>query len=300
MPRSISVGGRRVPTDVVVAPRFKPFGNAGANQMQSRPFEMGASIEACVHEQDQTAAGPGTVGVVVEDINSGERRVLSAGHVLDAMDDDLIQPAILYGGHNRTPPPPKQPPDPKSNVGSVRRIAGGGVDGGIAETTAATPNVIGLGPPTGTYWPMADMPVQKSGASTGVTAGTVTYKSVAFYAANAPKKWLRLFPNIFTGSPPHQPVPSPKDAVMSDLFLVDSAAFCAGGDSGSLVMAGPGAALQAFADDLLSGRPAAERARFAQALQNRAVGLLIGGGSSVTLCQEIDTILNALSVTLVI
>lgn len=290
MPRSIRVGSRRVRTDVVVLSGFEPH--------QYRPMQMGCSIQACVHNQNVPAAPMGTAGAVVEEIVSGERRLLSAGHVFSAVDEDVIQPSIMFGGQNRVPPAAGQPPDPKDNVGSVRRVASGGIDGAIAETSAAVPDVISFGPPTGTYWPLVDMPVRKHGALTGATEGTVVYSNAKAFTAIA-KWWLATQPQVFTGSPAHQPVPAPGAAQMPGLFLVEPGSFSIPGDSGSLIMAGPPGSLQTWADRRLAGLPQADRTRYAQALENRAVGLLIGGSAKQTVGQDIDTILDALSVTLV-
>jgi hypothetical protein len=297
LPSFIIVGKKRIRTDVRVLSSFRPL-QADENRKRHRPVQMGSSIAACPLNQD-APFGTGTAGARVHDAgNPNVHFLLSAGHVMKGQTNDLIQPGGVDGGHNRTPPPPGQPPDPKDNIGDVLRVASGGVDGGIAEVTFSETNVIGLGSPTGPYFPVVGMPVQKSGRRTGITQGRVTISNTKIMKQDI-ETWRQLVPQVFTGSPPTRPLPGPGKASMDRLFYVEPAGFGDHGDSGSLIMAGPSQALKDWMVELIKPITPADQDRFAQALNGKAIGLLIGTGNpSGVLAQGIKPILRALAIKL--
>jgi hypothetical protein len=287
LPTVIKVGHNLVPTDVRKVPKFRPMGNPTLNRKRLRPVEMGAIIQPFAHMQDTNIYGAGTAGALVHDL-TGSHYLLSAAHVLVQRGLDVVQPSRTYGGHNGTPPPPGQPPDPKDRIGSVRKIASNGIDGGYAEVTASVTTVINIGKPTGSFFPLLNLPVQKSGATTGVTLGRIDVSNIQFFD-QVLHVWYAQVPQIFTGVP--------KNLIsMPGLFTIFPNNFLMPGDSGSLVMAGPPPALEIYARDHLNSTQT-EAVKFANGLDRMAIGLGIGRGQS-GIGQEIDLITSELAVSL--
>ena len=309
LPRSIHVRGEVVPTDVVEAgpALLTALGDPGPNRQTLRPVEMGASIRICPQQANGTVA-IGTAGAVVKTRDGGDRYVLSAGHVYTAPLNDVVQP---FSGRNRDPPKPPAPPVVNQHVGQVIRLAGGGIDAGLAETTAATPRIVGIGNPQAPRPPVVGLRVQKSGHASGVTASHVLYTNVA----GIPAPGGGAFPNVFlvANVSPNQPNP---------LNMIP--AFTLPGDSGALVVAGTpgkkaefGPDIDAFLRALRALGPlgktfadtitrALDRAALGLAIANLHLGFSPPGGPPgmthtvpVTLCQLIQPTLDAFDVDLV-
>lgn len=302
LPASIRVKGKRVLTDVVVLKALVPLANNAANIARQRPMNIGAQIEAMIHDQNVEVSpdGYGTAGAVLKRKDNNALVLLSCGHVLHAMDDDLIQPSMQNGQGNATlADKQKHPPDFKDAVGGVRKIAGGGVDAGYAETSATT-TIIGIGPYTSIQPSMPGLPVIKSGATTGVTEGHIDNDDQKIFNRLA-NVLANTHPQIFAGQKPSQ-LPS-----LADLFLVKPATFGSGGDSGSLVVVGPEAALEAWINDQagLKNLKKAAKDALKAALLHSAVGLLCfsGVGRSVGYAgfigQKLQAALDALNCDLV-
>ncbi len=300
LPDHIEVSSRRVPTVVKPFPRLDLAADPAANRKPSRnPIVMGCQIGICHKELDDEYAW-GTAGAVVYDAaNPQQKYLLGAGHVMRLHSNDVIQPSTATeGAHNRTR---KSFPDRKANIGSVIRIAPGGVDAGIAEIDFATPDIIGLtapGPPEG---PMVGLPVQKSGATTGVTAGRIGEKNAVVFKQLAEWMWDHVF-EIFVGSP-HTPgfrIPRRRDASLRGLFVITPTDFADKGDSGALIIVGPQKEIDDYVDSRFRRVYPSTRDALKHTLKSRAVGLLIGVRyPDGAVGQEITLALDALKVRLV-
>jgi hypothetical protein len=302
IPKTLLVGRKRIPTDVQRLRRVEATGDPTANREDSRnKMEMGHSISSLPHDTDG-AASTGTSGAVVTDPHQpGSQFMLSAGHVLLATGNDIIQRGKLDGGQNYVPPPPPGstgPPNPLDRVGNVTKMVAG-VDAGIAECMPMSPTIVGLGAPTGRTRPKRNLPVQKSGRTTGVTSGRITATDVVFSGGTLAPAYAG-FPQVISGSPT---TPVPADAKMGTLFIVDGA-FLMPGDSGSLIVAGDLPALIDYFTRLVERTGTKHSKADIDALANRflmkAVGLgILADVGTNGIGVHIDTVLTALSVELV-
>ncbi len=293
LPTSIDVQGQSVPTDVVELSPMSLLGNPAANKARSRPLQGGVSISICPH-RDDSCLPYGTGGALVVD-QTNTHYLLSAAHVMSVQGADVIQPGKGPGGggHNHTKKvighqvngkPIYGYTAPKDNVGGVVRCAQAGIDAAIAEVIQMVSAQIGLGAPTAPVSPtIVDLPVHKSGATTGVTSGKCAVTNVTVQA-NAQQ--------IISGALKKKGVPGWKAKTsVNGLFFISPGSFADGGDSGSLIMTDASTQTdKAFLQ--LHGITA-----------NAAVGLLIGridtGTSTFIIGQDITLALAALNVTLV-
>lgn len=163
----------------------------------------------------------GTFGAVVYDRSTGEPFILSNNHVLAnetngrdnraRIGDRIFQPGVLDGG--------------KSNnnvIGTLAKFVNlnaypkpNVVDCALAkplEKDLILTDILGIGKVQGVTTPVLKMPVQKSGRTTGVTAGQIRALNVTVNVNYGPRKVLRFEKQILT-----TPLSS-------------------GGDSGSLVL----------------------------------------------------------------
>jgi hypothetical protein len=300
LPASIRVGSKRVRTDVVGFPRFEFTADPAANRKRYRnPIQMGAQIGIC-HEKVDDEFKWGTAGAVVYSIaNPSEKLMLSAGHVLHLDRLDVIQPSTATEhAHNRTF---QSMPDRKDNVGTTRQIAAGAIDAGLAEIDGSTPEIVGIGAPGTPEGPVLDLPVQKSGAKTGVTTGTISHDNVVVFKNLAEWMWLNA-PEIFYGAPPvpGKALGSKQNAKMKGLFIVTPKDFGDKGDSGSLIIVGPKKAIEDYVDKKWKKLSDSTRDALKATLSQRAVGLLIGvGAQQGAVGQQIQLALDALKVRLV-
>lgn len=189
LPVSIRVGNRTVPTDVVrVGPltplqRFSGLPSPALNRRRYRSVLMGTSIAVCPLLVDAQVSGSGTSGAIVKD-GLGQKYVLSAGHVLLGPGLDVIQPARDLGtppGHNRVPPPPGTPPNPRDNIGGTTRVSNAAIDAGILEAIPSVPRIVHIGKYKDSLPPSPRLTCQKSGERTGLTYGTIEYVGVTAF-----------------------------------------------------------------------------------------------------------------------
>src|SRR5258708_13350324 len=107
LPATLLIQGRRYPTDVVkVHPlRLEGLGDNGPNQLRKRPYPMGSAI--CVYEPFGTKCKmQGTAGaLVVKKKSPGSFWVLSAGHVLLAICNPVVEPWARTNLEKNTPNP---------------------------------------------------------------------------------------------------------------------------------------------------------------------------------------------------
>jgi hypothetical protein len=290
LPVEINVGGTMVATDVVALSPAKLLGNPAANQARVRPLQGGVSISVCP-KRDDSCPGFGTGGALVKD-SSGGYYLLSAAHVMNVQFESVIQPGSTHGGHNHKKTFAgyvggkkvyKYQPA-RDNVGGVVRIAPAGIDAAAAECIQMLTTQINLGGQQAPAGVVAGLPVQKSGAATGVTSGKVTLTQATIVAGAG---------KIISGAMAKAKVPGwKKNTAVNGLFFISPGTFADHGDSGSLIMAG--------------GTTAADKAFLKQngITMNAALGLLIAnvntGTETFVIGQEINLGLNALKVSLVV
>jgi hypothetical protein len=296
LPKWINVGSKRVATDVVRLPRFRFTADASANCKKMRPVEMGAQIGICVPTKDDQLSW-GTAGAMVNDKKTPipNHFMLSAAHVMYGTGHDVIEPSHESGGHNPDFNQRKQsPPVVLELIGSTILPAFGGIDAELAEVSQQTsPAIIGLGRPQRPVAPTLGLPVQKSGAKTGVTMGEVGASSVAVFNSLTEWMWKRPYAYEIFGNR------GKPGSAMRGLFIVTPKDFGDKGDSGALIIAGPDKALDNFVDSKFSKLPDSTRHALAKSLSNRALGLLIGVGyAEGAVGQEIQLALDALKVQL--
>jgi hypothetical protein len=301
LPTTILVHGKRVATDVIVLRRLETLGDNSKNIKRDRPMNIGAEIEAMLFEKNEEASpgkGGGTAGAVVKD-KMKTKFLLSCAHVLHAVNDDIIQPAKSHGQGNATKQDKNaKPQDFKDTVGSVRKLAGHGIDAGYAEA-AATKDIIGIGPYGSVQEPMPGLPVMKSGATTGVTEGTIQHDDQKIFDKLA-NVLVNEHPEIFKDQPQSK-LPS-----LEGLFLIKPESFGSGGDSGSLVVVGPENALSDWVDnhDVIKKLKKDARDALKKQLLHSAIGLLCfkGTGNNVgypgVIGQKLQLALDALEVEL--
>jgi hypothetical protein len=298
------VKGKRIPTDVVVLRKLQPLGNNSENIKRQRPINIGAQIEAMLFNQDVEVSpdGYGTVGAVVKDRKIPAMYLLTCAHVLHSVHNDVIQPSKQNGRGNATKADKQKKPTPdfKDGIGSVLKLAGGGVDAGYGEASATTTAIIGIGSYGSVQKPIPGLPVMKSGATTGVTEGTIDNVDQKVFDRLA-NELANKHPEIFVGQKPSQH-PS-----LKNLFLVKPATFGSGGDSGSLIVVGPESALKDWIDNTEGMKGLNRKAKDAlkKSLLYNAVGLLCYTGSAQGvkyrgfIGQELQVALDALGVDLV-
>lgn len=297
LPSWIKVGTRRVPTDVVKIGKPNFLASQLRYTTKERPVKMGASIGTCEvtraangrDRADPNATWAGTAGWSVVD-TLGQHYIMSAAHVLKEQFYDIVQPTK---GQNRDDPSTLavgQVPNPHDNIGAVVKLAGGGVDAGIFEVNSEPSiDIVELGTPTGILPPMLQLPVQKSGASSGVSRGIVINPHFAYYLPKNPD------PAVFR----YYPGPSPTARWLEGAFRIipmDSEP----GDSGAPIVAGPEPDLVNFVQNLNPNISDDMAKSVANLLLNNAVGMAIMNAPSgaETVGVDIDTATSSLSVKL--
>jgi hypothetical protein len=208
----------------------------------------------------------GTLGALVHDSNY--QYILSNNHVLaktnkGAIGDDIIQPGLI----DQSPACYQDTNDVVADLSafvpiSFSRRTTNLVDAAIAQVRIGKVNSSGsiqnIGPvSTSTVAPAINMEVQKNGRTSGLTTGTITSVNVT----------VRVTYNRTCGI-------GKQTATFTNQFVIGSAGFSAGGDSGSLIV------------ENCSPYP-------------RAVGLLFAGSDTTTIANPINSVLSGLSVSMV-
>jgi hypothetical protein len=148
----------------------------------------------------------GTLGALVYDCVTGEPLILSNNHVLAnsqtprgkraAPGDHILQPGPYDGGTERDTLAllyrfvPLRFPRP-SKAGAPRAASPNLCDAAVAKPLSADlvdAAILGLGPVTGTTEPVLELPVKKSGRTTGCTAGQVTALHATVQVSYGPGK----------------------------------------------------------------------------------------------------------------
>jgi len=194
-----------VPTDVIETGIFSSFSEPFASR---RPTECGCSIGL----SDVPSAG--TAGALVEDA-SGRRYILSNNHVLGNQNaaragDMVIQPALLDGGIG-----------PRDAIARLTRYVPikflrsdkvtdlsptNTVDGAIAQFMdegLMSPRIRNIGAIQPPVAAQLDLPVKKSGRTTGLTHGKITAINATILVSYA--KGSALFLNQIVSTPMAEP-----------------------------------------------------------------------------------------------
>jgi len=132
------------------------------------PLQGGISIGPC--RVVGSCIFVGTLGAIVEDVDTNDRMMLSNFHVMCvdnnwSVGDEIAQPRRVDGGSC-----------PSDVVGELRRATlGGEVDGAVATITDRTNQceIVGIGPVKGKATATLGMKVRKRGRTTELTFGTV-------------------------------------------------------------------------------------------------------------------------------
>ncbi|MFA4919954.1 MAG: hypothetical protein WC581_11990 [Thermodesulfovibrionales bacterium] len=219
-----------------------------------------------INDVNRTFCCSGTLGALVHDINY--QYILSNNHVLamtntGVIGDDIIQPGLI----DQSPVCYQDTNDVVADLSdfvpiSFTKRTINLVDAAIAKVRIDKVNssgsILNIGPVSiSTVPPTINMEVQKNGRTTGLTTGTVTAVDVT----------VRVSYNKTCGK-------GSQTATFTNQFIISSAGFSAGGDSGSLIV------------ENCSPYP-------------RAVGLLFAGSNTTTVANPINNVLSGLSVSMV-
>lgn len=195
---------------------------------QTRPISLGTS-GGNINDSSKLYCCSGTLGSLVQDA-AGNQYILSNNHVLaktnkGTIDEDIIQPGLI----DQNPVCYKDYADAVANLSkfipiSFRRGTTNTVDAAIAYTQSGAVNpsgsIIDIGEVSNsTVVPTLNMPVKKSGRTTGLTTGTVTAVNVTVYVTYNKTCGIGSQKARFTGQ-----------------IMIGPAGFSAGGDSGSLIV----------------------------------------------------------------
>lgn len=234
------------------------------HQALSRPLELGTS-GGNINDRSTMWCCSGTLGALVTD--GTFTYILSNNHVLartnaGAVGDAIIQPGLI----DQTPVCAQDTTDKVATLSKVVPISfkkgtSNVVDAAIAQLVVPSDGVImGIGTVSSTPETAAlGMAVQKSGRTTGVTAGTVAAIGVTI--------------NVKYGS---QCGGGRGTGTFKNQIRITPGSFSDGGDSGSLILTVP---------STLAPTP-------------RGVGLLFAGGSNDTFANPIQSVLTAFGGTL--
>lgn len=218
-----------------------------------------------INDVNRTFCCSGTLGALVHD--STYQYILSNNHVLamtnkGIIGDDIIQPGLI----DQSPACYKDTNDIVADLSDFVPIlftkrAINFLDAAIAQVRDGKVNSSGsiqnIGQvSTYTATPTINMEVKKNGRTTGLTTGTVTAVDVT----------VRVSYNKTCGK-------GSQTATFTNQFIISSAGFSAGGDSGSLIV------------ENCSDYP-------------RSVGLLFAGSNTTTIANPINNVLSGLSVSM--
>lgn len=219
-----------------------------------------------INDVNRTFCCSGTLGALVYD--STYQYILSNNHVLamtnkGIIGDDIIQPGLI----DQSPACYKDTNDIVADLSDFVPIlftkrtinlvdaAIAQVRDGKVDSSGSIQKIVQVS--TYTVAPTINMEVQKSGRTTGLTTGTVTAVDVT----------VRVSYNKTCGK-------GSQTATFTNQFIISSAGFSAGGDSGSLIV-----------ENCLP--------------YPRAVGLLFAGSNTTTVANPIDNVLSAFGVSMV-
>ncbi len=197
------------------------------NLWQSRPIQLGAS-GGNINDSSRLYCCGGTLGSLVQDASS--QYILSNNHVLaktnkGIIGEDIIQPGLI----DQNTVCSKDYTDAVADLSKFVNISftkgtTNRVDAAIAESRIGavdtSGSILDIGQvSSSTVSPILNMPVKKSGRTTGLTLGTVTAVNVTVKVAYNKA--------CGTGS---------QTAIFTNQIMIGPAGFSAGGDSGSLIV----------------------------------------------------------------
>jgi hypothetical protein len=285
LPRSIRVGRKSVPTDVIaVKPSLANIGDPTDNLHSYRvngkgTWKMGTAINT-FNPPDWAASLPqlgvsGTSGALVKNpVAPGAqpdptRYLLSCAHVLIIEKMDVVQ----YE-QDREKPPGKL----NNFVGAVTKAMDiNVVDAGKAEADGADKEVLNIGVPRGPQTPVTGLLVQKSGRTTGVTYGKISNTGITLKWKDPATAKDQTRTNIFFIENACKQDPAApgklKAGVPADRFGWD-------GDSGSLIMVGKPGEAGKYGDAEVQKKydkaNDTEQSKIRETWDRAALGLLIG------------------------
>jgi len=212
--RIILVGLALIFSIVLVATAINPY-----DTEQTRPIQLGVS-GGNINDIKMPYCFGGTLGSLVQD-NSGNQYILSNNHVLARenkapIGEDIIQPGLIDQGCN------KNTNDVVADLTAFKPLSFKStnyVDAAIAKVrvdkVATNGSILGIGTVNTDIIsdPLINMPVKKSGRTTGLTNGSISAVHVSVKVKYS--KGIGKF---------------------ADQILITPGGFSAGGDSGSLIL----------------------------------------------------------------
>ena len=274
LPRSITVGGKRFPTDVRTIQRPSttagdPIGDPTENRRSYHyngkgDWKMGVGISIF---KPQPPGAPkwvnaGTAGArVVSKKDPNEHLVLTCGHVVKAAGLEVAQQL-----DDRDPPPGSL----FNFVGQVKQVSAdfGDADAGTIECVGALQEILPIGKPRPLVFPYVGMFVQKSSWTTGLTWSQISETNVTCISN------LTTYTGLFSAKNYCMQDPSAPGKLKAGV-PVDKFSF--GGDSGALIVLGkpnqPGVWGDPGLQRMYDQADAAEKVKIRDEWERAALGL---------------------------
>jgi hypothetical protein len=317
LPRSVRVGNKRIPTDVVAVGRTTecagpPIGDSNENRKSyhvelAGDWKMGTQIRSFMPEPGGGGGSllyTGTSGARVIRVDkkgkpTGEPPlVLSCAHVLFYNKCEVAQ------AEKDRDPQPRPPGKDHNYVGDVLEVADmSTADAGVFECSGALREIMHIGEPKEPVTPTVGLYVQKSGRTTGLTWGKIAGTNItkkldkkeAYDGKDHTYTGMFQIENKCIQDPAGPGKLPPGENVPPNLFGWL-------GDSGSLIVAGKPNAPGEFGDPVQQKKyndaDDVEKGKIRQTYERAALGLFCLKDTTHISGQEIALALKALNIKL--